>query len=253
MNSMILVKRLLWSLMLVAIAGCQSNVSENTLVIGVSADYPPFEFQQEGTLSGFDIELGHAIGQVLNKQVIWQEMSFASLIPALQSKKIHMVISSMSINDQRKKVVDFTSQYFDNHIAYVIPKTSHATLTKKRVGVQLGSTMEQVANNLVTQYEFQVFSLPSNPQIIEELKIGRLDGMLVEKAQAIEFTRLHPDLTYISFSSLVNEPLEPTGYAIAVNKGDTLLKDINQALNQLEKDGTIKQLKKKWFHSNDAI
>ena len=110
-------------LMLVGVVGCgQQGISiediekEGTLLVGLSGDYPPFEFYKmidgKETLVGFDVMLAEKIAEELGVEVEFKNMDFNSLIGALQSGQVDMVISGMSPNETRLKQVDFSDFYY---------------------------------------------------------------------------------------------------------------------------------------------
>ena len=82
------------------------------LVIATDATYPPFEFKEDGKLQGFDIDLGDALGAALGVKVLWVPMEWAGVFPALETRKVDLVMSGVSITDERKKGLAFTRPYF---------------------------------------------------------------------------------------------------------------------------------------------
>src|SRR4051812_47325674 len=84
------------------------GVGEKTLVMGFSADYPPFEFKKNGEVVGLDIDVAREVAQALGFSLVLQDMDFSALIPALQSGRIDFAMSGMTLNEERKKNVDFS-------------------------------------------------------------------------------------------------------------------------------------------------
>ena len=85
-----------------------SNSEGDVLVVGVSPDYPPFEYTEDGKIVGFDIDFMHILGEKMGKKIEIKEMEFSSLIPSLNSGKINLIISSLSKNPEREKNVSFS-------------------------------------------------------------------------------------------------------------------------------------------------
>lgn len=237
---------LLIILMIFILAGCSSPSSDSDKqrwVVGVSAEYPPFEFHSKGEIIGFDIDLIQAIGKELNVEIHIKDMSFANLIPALQTGKIDLAISGFNITPERQKNIDFSKQYYDNSLSLVYLKenaTPH--LNNKKLGVQLGTTMEKWAKKIAKTQKVEIISLDLNPTLIEKLKQRHIDYLVIETVQAIEYCKHNPQLTYYKVGTVEE------GYGIALPKNSPYLTKINQALETLEKNGTLKKLEEKWVN-----
>lgn len=229
--------------------GCQQASDDihkkEILKVGVSAEYPPFEFQQGGKTVGFDIDLIEAVASELGMKAEIQDMSFHSLISALQTNKIDVAISGMTITPERQKNVDFTDSYYqDTPTVVFIKEKANLTkdLTNKKLGVQLGSTPETWAKQQAKLYKgVEIISLDANPLLIEKLKLGQIDYVVIGKLQAIEFCKANPALSYV----LVGQQSE--GYGIALAKNSSLTEKVNQAILKFKKNGYLQQLETKWI------
>ena len=82
-----------------ALYGCKSKKNNNTITFATSSLYPPFEFLENGILSGFDIDLAYAIGKELQKEVVFEDMQFSAVLPALQSGIVDAAISTITITE----------------------------------------------------------------------------------------------------------------------------------------------------------
>ncbi len=229
-----------------------TQLDEKVLVVGMSADYPPFEYKKNGQIVGFDVDLAQEIAQQLGYTLKIQDMDFSVLIPSLQSGRIDFAMSGMTVTDVRKKNVDFSDVYFSNTFAVVLRKStefSHEEDFKgKRVGVQLGTTMEKYGKEKAQSYPgMEVVPLGKNSFLIQELKAERLFGVITEQAQAVEFVKANPGLKFV--------PLEktPDGYAVAFRKSSNperipnLREKVNSILDQLQVNGRTEQLRIKWL------
>lgn len=236
-------------LLFIFILGCssQDSVTEtNTLKVGLSAEYPPFEFQDLGQTVGFDVDLANALALQLGKKVQIQDMAFHNLIPALQNGKIDMVISGMTVTPERLKNVDFSHNYYQTSLAILYlknqPKPKLTDLSQKKFGAQMGSIMERWAKNQVPSGQStQVVALDTNPSLIEKLKHQQIDYVVVETTQAIEFCKVNPMLAFMTVG------VSQEGYGIAFAKGSDLLPQINQALATLKANGVLQQIQDKWI------
>ena len=232
--------------------GCTRTDSkvDNALVMGLCADYPPFEFKKNGEFAGFDIDLAHEIARKLGYTLKIQDLDFSALIPSLQSGRVDFVMSGMTISEERKKNIEFSEVYFLSSFALIVPQASpflaENQFQGKRVGVQLGSTMEKFAKEMSKDYsDMKIVALGKNPVLIQELKSGRLDGVLSEEVQARAFVEANPSLKFAPLSRHSGD-----GYAIAFPKGEKavqLREKMNLALSDLRKSGKLEEIKTRWM------
>lgn len=235
-------------IILIFIFGCsapdQNMDKKSILVVGLSAEYPPFEFQQQGKIIGFDIDLIKAIGQKLDKEIQIQDMSFHSLIASLHTGKIDIAISGMTITPERSKNVDFTQVYYHPSLAIVYLKNhplDSNTFSNKKIGVQLGTTMEKwIKQQTKEQQHVEIISLDTNPPLIEKLKLQQIDYIVIETLQAVEFCKLNPSLAFQTIGQ------SDEGYGIALAKNSALKPEIDAALAALQADGTLEHIQEKW-------
>lgn len=229
------------------LTGCFEKKGNNTITVGLSSDYPPFEFQQDNKVVGFDVDLANRIAEKMNKKLIIKDMPLYSLVASLQSKNIDLVISGISPTEERQNLVAFSDIYYKNEMALLFDAKRNLIkgtkdLKGRVVGTQTGSTMETYLNDQKEFPDITVLSQDSNIQLIEHLKIGRIDAILLDLDQAIAFSKISQDFAYLPIDT------ENTyGFAIAMQKKDEALKkEINDILAQLKQDGTIDELKNKW-------
>jgi len=222
-------------------AGCGKE-EKKTLILGTSPDYPPYENVDTttGEIIGFDIDIAKFIAEELGYELQIEAMDFNGLVAALQAGRVDFVMAAMSVDPSRD--VDFSDIYFVARNT-IVSKEGYATLDElsgKRVGVQLGSTQEDVAEGIPDPGE--IVPLNRIPEIIQEIKTGRLDAAIIEDAVAAGYVANNPDLTFKVIESGTEE-----GYAVALPKGSDLLDDVNRALRKLEESGKKDELVKKWF------
>src|SRR6202045_1485547 len=118
---------------------------------GVDPSYPPFESKAaDGSLVGFDIDLGNALCAKLNAKCVWVENDFDGMIPALQARKIDAILSDMSVTDKRRQQIDFTDKISDSPTRMVAKSGSNLqptaeSLRGKAIGVEQGTIQETYA------------------------------------------------------------------------------------------------------------
>ena len=167
---------LIMALAVLTLFGCRQR--EGSLVVGISADYEPFEYIDEnGNYAGFDIELMAEIGRRLGLTIEWQDIAFDGLIGSLQTDKIDAIIAAMSAMPERQQRVDFTAPYFIGADAIIAAEGSSIAIGRNedmaghKVGVQAGTIQEDwIDKNL----DAEVFRYEHAEQAIIDLRSGRI-------------------------------------------------------------------------------
>lgn len=246
--SMLLVLVLAFS-MLLAACGAEKNV----LVVGTSADYPPYESKDTTTneFIGFDMDLIREIGKRIGMEVEIRDMAFDSLIAAVQEGKVDAVIAAMQTSPERLEKVDFSEGYHLQKDAFLVAGDSTLVLNTAqdaaglKIGVQTGTLQEEwVLENLVPlgTAEDQIFRYERVDQGALDVKAGRIDVLFINADPATELAKS----SGLKIGLITGETV--TGaQSIAVQKGNTeLLDKINKALAEMQADGTVEQLQQKW-------
>ncbi|MFD3245988.1 ABC transporter substrate-binding protein [Rahnella aquatilis] len=243
-----------------AITGLSCHASaQQQIRFGTDATFPPFEFKAaDGSLQGFDIDLGNAICAQLRAKCIWVENGFDGLIPALQARKFDAIISSLSITDERKKAINFSDKLFNTPAYLVASKDSGLkplaeSLQGKRVGVQQGSVFEAYAKKHWQSQGVELVSYPAAEAVYADLVVGRLDATLddatvvttalLDKPQGKHFSLIEPQVK--------DDAIFGPGTGIGIAKQNSeLLEQLNGAIKAIRKDGTYDRLAKKYFNFN---
>ena len=227
---------------------------------GVDATYPPFEsLSPSGQFQGFDIDLGRAICAYLKVKCVFVSQTFDSIIPALQARKFDAILSSMSKTPVRAKVIDFSSQMFDEPTSLIAKKGSGISasvdsLKGKTVGVEAGTIQESYANAYWKPFGVKVVSYPGQDQVYSDLLAGRLDASLQDSVEAdYGFLRTPKGQDYqlVANITAASDPKDILGsyVAIGVRKNEPeLLAKIDQAIAGIIADGTYKKLEAHYFN-----
>ena len=215
------------------------------LVVGMSADYAPYEFHYidengKDVIGGFDVDIANEIADAIGVELVIQEMDFDALVSALPAGKVDVVISGMNPTEERAKVVDFSDIYYNSQHGILVRAEdadkykTFADLEGAKVGAQLGSTQEQIAKAEIPNADLQLLANVNN--LILELKSGKVDAIVMEKPVAEMAVKNNPDLA-------VGEPTyeEKTGgNAVGVAKNNPeLLAKINEVINELNESGKM--------------
>ena len=228
---------------------------------GLEAEYPPFESKNaKGELEGFDIELGNTICKVAQLQCSWVESSFDTLIPGLAAKKFDVINSAMNITEKRKESIDFTNPIYRIPSQLVAKADSGLTSTVeglkgKNIGVLQASIQEVYAKEHWEPKGVTITSYKDQNMVYNDMVNGRLDGTLVMAAAGQAGFLDKPEGKGYAF---VGKPVEDTkilgsGIGFGLRKGDDKLKnELNSAIGQVQADGTVTRLAKKYFSGFDV-
>jgi len=236
---------------------CTNAVSAKeyaTLRFGVDASYAPFEFKAaDGSLKGFDIDLGYAICAKLQVKCLWVESDFDGLIPGLRAGKFDGILSSMTVTPPREKAIDFSNELFSGFTSYVFKKGSGlssdvASLKGKTVGYFQGSIQEAYAKAVLDKAGVKIQSYQNQDQVYYDLVAGRLDASLQDTLQAQLGFIMSPQGADYEMSPPVDSPFLPTKTAIGIAKGDAQLKALlDKAIQALHDEGTYDSIQKQHF------
>jgi len=254
-----IMKKLAYSLLMLAGMAVQASAfaTNDTIRFGVDATYPPFESKQaDGTIVGFEIDLGNAICEKMNKECVWVSTNFDGLIPSLRVGKIDAIFSSLGISEKRKKVVDFSDRTWTGFSSMLSLTSKNLlptvdSLKGKTVGVQQGTMQEDFAKIKLAPNGVRVQSYQNQDQVYADLLNGRIDASMQDMTQA-QVNFIH-DGGHTNFSNqkLVDKLL-PADSAIALRKGDTEMAQlINDGIKAIHADGTFVKIQRKYFGDLD--
>lgn len=225
----------------------QAIKSKGKLVIGTSADYPPYEFHKEidgkDQIVGFDIEIAKEMAKDLGVELEIKDMAFDGLLVALQSDKIDMVFAGMTPTDERKQNADFSDIYYNATHRFVLRSGDEAGITKmedlkgKKIGVQKGSIQEGIAKDNFDAANIK--SLDKVTDLILDLKNNKVDAVLAEQPVAKINVEKNEGIA-------IADKLEITdpngGSAVAMKKGSAdLLEQVNKTIKRLKDEDKINQ------------
>lgn len=223
--------------------------NKGVLVLGTSADYPPFEFHTmingKDEIVGFDIEVAKYIAEQLGVELEIKDMSFDKLLGALSTGMVDVVLAGMNPDPKREKEVNFTDIYYEANHAVLISKDKESDiatiedLNGKKIGVQIGTTQEKFAKESIK--DATVVSLETNPDIVMNLKTNKIDGAIMELPVAKSFASVNEDLMVVDGITIDSNS---GGVAIAIKKDND---ELTEKLNEILADAKDKGLIDKWF------
>ena len=230
--------------------GCMSacgSKESDTLTFGTNAEFPPFEYVTAngviGEYDGIDIAIAKQIAEENGMTAEISNMEFASLLVALQNGQVDAVIAGMTVTDERKEAVNFSTSYYVATQVIIVKEDSDITcaddLADKLTAVVQGYTGETVISELGYNYE----SFKKGTECVMELVNGKCDAVVIDSATASKYVSDNEGLKIVEDSSA----FDSEEYAIAVKKGnDDLLAKINASIEKMLADGTIAELGDKY-------
>ncbi|ALH99789.1 lysine/arginine/ornithine ABC transporter substrate-binding protein ArgT [Pseudomonas sp. FW306-02-F02-AA] len=234
-------------------AGVATAKEYKELRFGVDPSYAPFESKAaDGSLVGFDIDLGNAICAELKVKCKWVESDFDGTIPGLKANKFDGVISSMTVTPAREKVIDFSSELFSGPTALVYKKGSSvsdvASLKGKKVGYEQGTIQEAYAKAVLDKAGVETKAYANQDQVYADLMSGRLDATIQDMLQAkLSFLKSPQGADY-EVSQPIDSELLPAKTAVGIAKGNTELKALlDKGIKAIHDDGTYDSIQKKHF------
>ena len=242
------------TLALLALTAGSLAMAQTTLRVGVEGAYPPFsEIGTDGKLKGFDIDIANAVCAQMKVTCTLVQAEFDAMIPALKAKKFDAIVASMSITEERKKAVDFSSKYYSTPARFVTRQdaafeVTEAGLKGKRIGVQRTTIHDRFAT--ATFKGATIVRYAKQDEIYLELANGRIDGTLMDSVAAdVGFLKTPSGKNFVFKGPLYNDPkFFGEGAGIAVRKGDDALrKKLNEAIAAIRADGSYKKIQAKYF------
>jgi len=244
----LLILTLLVMVSFLVFTGCKKT--PKTLKVGTSADYPPFEYVDEktGDFIGFDMDLIRLIGKKAGYEVEIVNMDFDSIIPSLEKKKIDVAIACMTITEDRTKIAP-AIPYWDTGQSIIVNGNSAykplslGELSNKKVGVQKGTTGEQILDEGIENKEVTPLEVRRYTSVILgmlDLQNGAIDAMIIDTPVA--------NLYATKYNYVVTTELAPETAGIFVDKDNQkLFDDLKKALDEIKKGNEWQELVAKYF------
>lgn len=229
-----------------------ASQAADKLVIGTDSTYPPFEYLDAGgQFLGFDMDIGRALCAQMKVECTFVSQEWDGIIPALQAKKFDMILSSMSITPERKKLVDFTDKIYNTPPAIAVPKDSPAKtpedLKGKTIGAQTSTTHANYAEKHLPDTKLKLY--PTADEYKLDIAAGRVDAVIDDVVVLTQWVKSKDgDCCKILTVLPVDKEINGEGAGIAVRKGDDALREkLNKAIAAIRADGTYKKIQDKYF------
>ena len=241
------------SLAAVVLLGCGKPASEpaaatasapaatRVYMVGTDAAYAPFESQNEkGEIVGLDIDIVSAVAKSAGIEVKFVNTPWEGIFNALAQGDRDLLVSAITITDERKQTMDFSDPYFDANQLIAVKadsKVAHLEdLRSLKVGVQTGTTGDEAVSKLQGKSSANIKRFESTPLALKELETGGVDAVVADNGVVVNYVVNNAGN---KFKTVSDPAFVPEHYGIPVKKGNAaLLSALNKGLAQIKADGT---------------
>ena len=225
----------------------QNGTGEQVLRVGMEGTYAPYTYHDDnGELTGYEVDVANAIGEKIGYQVEFVETEWDSMFEALDAGNFDVVMNQVTMTDERKQKYDFSTPYIFSTPVLIVAAdntdiTSFDDVNGKKAAEGLTSNFNQIAQD----YGAEIVGQDEFPLAMECVLSGEADCAINDKLTYAYWTKVKGDTTS---TKIVAELDEPTESGIVTEKGnDELLEKINGAISELLADGTISEISEKYF------
>ena len=229
----------------------QKVMDAKKLVLGLDASFPPMGFTNEANeIVGFDIDVAQEVCNRLGIELVKQPINWDNKEEDLNLGKIDCIWNGMSVNAARAEAMNLSEPYMNNEMIFVVPGNSDVKsmddLKGKTVGVQTGSTAQEILEAAEIYKDITVTPLEDNVTLLNQMELGFSDAVFLDSVVAYYYITENNKDYYV-----LPDNLESEEYAIGFRKGDQALRDkVQETLSAMKADGALGKISEKWFGSD---
>lgn len=232
------------------VAAASAPAPAKVYVVGTDAAYAPFESETpQKEIVGFDIDVVKAVAQKAGIEVKFVNTPWEGIFNTLAQGDRDLLVSAITITEERKQTMDFSDPYFDAQQLIAVKANSKVTkfeeLKKLKVGVQTGTTGDEVVTKLQGKTSANIKRFESTPLALKELESGGVDAVVADNGVIINYVTNNSGS---KFKTVADKTFQNEQYGIAVKKGNAdLLGKINKGLADIKADGTYDKIYAQYF------
>ena len=269
MNTAILKKASLKPLALLAVlplalTGCVSTANENSdangevslvksgvLSVCTNTPYKPFEYEENGTVVGLDADIANAIASDLGVKAQLTSISFEGLDSGtgLSTGQCDIALAGIGVTDERKSKMEFTTVYFDDNLAILVPKGSSITSAADLKGVAVGAQQATSGETYAKENGAEVIQYEDTSLMFSALKTGQIKAVAANLSVISEALTNDPDSFKIAYQD--SENTEQIAAAVSSNN-KALLAKANATITKLKENGELDKMKAKWVGATSS-
>lgn len=218
--------------------------------VGTDAAYAPFEsVAPNGDIEGFDIDIVKAVAKEAGIEVEFVNTAWEGIFASLTSGKNDILVSAITITDDRKKEMNFTEQYFESTNYIAVPEDSAvkamADLKGKSISVQQGTTGDEALTGFLGKDYTGIKRFKGTPEAFLELRNKKADAAVADSGVVANYVANNPDA---KLKIVKDDTFPKEYYGIAVAKENTeLLGKLDEGLKKIKENGEYDNIYKKWF------
>lgn len=216
------------------------------IIIGTEGTYPPFTFHDEnGKLTGFDVELAEEVAKRLGVKPVFKETQWDGLFAGLDANRFDMIANEVGIREDRQKKYDFSNPYVSSSAALVIAGDKEKPATFEDVkGLKAAQSLTSNYADLAKKNGAEIVGVEGFSQAVELLNSGRVDFTINDRLSVLNYQQTKKDANI----KIADVEKEASQSGFMFRKGsDSLVQEVNKALEDMRADGTYDKIAKKWF------
>jgi L-cystine transport system substrate-binding protein len=222
---------------------------EGVLTVGTEGTYPPFTFHDEkGELTGFDVEIAREVAERIGVEAVFMETQWDAMFAGLDSKRFDMIANQVGIRPDRQEKYDFSEGYITSSAVLIVNENNQDIKGFEDLkGRKSAQSMTSNYADIAKSYEAEIVGVEGFNQAIELLATNRAEATINDKLSFLDFKKQKPDAPV----KIVATHDDASQSGLMFRKGnETLVDEVNKALESMIADGTYQEISEKWFGEN---
>lgn len=219
---------------------------EGKILVGTEGTYPPFTFHDDkGELTGFDVEIAREVAKRIGVEVEFKETQWDAMFAGLDSKRFDMIANQVGIRPDREEKYDFSTPYISSAAVLITHKDNDKVKTFEDIkGLKAAQSLTSNYADIAKEYGAELTGVEGFNQAVELINSKRVDVTINDKLSFLDFKKQKPDAAI----KVVATSDDASQSGLMFRKGsETLVEEVNKALDEMIKDGTYLEISKKWF------